>query len=203
MNVEDDGVTLTIIGAAGTTANAYDSEGTFLGSTVLDENGQGTIVVPQSNGGNAYVTLTDAGGKVSPETHVTLPDTLAPDAPVVTVGADGVTLEIEGEPGATAEAFDGDGNSLGTVVLDGSGQGTIVVPESQGGVITVTQTDAAGNPSPETPVTVPDTLAPEAPVVTVGADGVTLEIEGEPGATAESACSGRPPDCYSPNRCPS
>ena len=60
-----------------------------------------------------------------------------------------------------ANVHDADGNLLGSTVIDGSGQGSVVVPPSHGGDAVVTLSDAAGNTSPETPVTLPDTFMPD------------------------------------------
>src|SRR5690606_40957234 len=76
---------------------------------------------------------------------------------------DGLTLDIEGEAAARAKVYDPDGNMIGTGVLDQNGQGQVVLDKSNGGEFGVSLTDAANNTSPKTPVTVPDTLAPEAP----------------------------------------
>ncbi|MBK0024531.1 hypothetical protein IAE29_25050, partial [Ochrobactrum sp. S46] len=113
------------------------------------------------------VTQSDAAGNESGSTPATLPDTLAPDAPTVVVGEDGVTLTITGESGATATIYDAEGNPLATVPLGPTGEATYTLPESNGQAITVTQSDLAGNESGSTPATLPDTLAPSAPVVVV------------------------------------
>ncbi|WP_421567131.1 Ig-like domain-containing protein, partial [Ochrobactrum sp. EDr1-4] len=91
----------------------------------------------------------------------------------VAVGEDGVTLTITGEPGATATITAADGSPLGTVVLDGDGAGSILLDPLNAQDVTVTQTDVAGNVSDAAVVPVPDTLAPDAPLVevAVGEDG--------------------------------
>jgi VCBS repeat-containing protein len=165
VTVGPDGRTLTITGEAGATADVYDAAGLPIGSVVLDGSGNGSIVVPESNGGDASVTLTDAAGNISLETPVVLPDTLAPMPPVVVLGEDGVTLAIEGEAGATATVSDADGNVLGTVVLDEDGLGSVKVPASDGGNAEVTLADDAGNVSDATAVLLPDTQPDNLPTV--------------------------------------
>jgi len=182
--VGDDGVTLTITGEAGATATVTAADGTPLGSVVLDEDGVGTVTVAPSNGQAVAVTQSDAAGNASGETPATLPDTLAPDAPTVVVGGDGVTLTITGEAGATATVTAADGTPLGSVVLDEDGAGSILIDPINAQDVSVTQADVAGNVSDAAIVPVPDTLAPAAPTVVVGDDGVTLTIIGEAGATA-------------------
>ncbi|NKX15883.1 hypothetical protein HGG75_06045 [Ochrobactrum pseudogrignonense] len=93
------------------------------------------------------MTLTNAANNESPGTAATLPDSLAPDDPAVTVGEDGVTLTITGEPGATATIYDAQGNPIATVPLGAEGEATYTLPESNGQTVTVTQSDAAGNES--------------------------------------------------------
>jgi VCBS repeat-containing protein len=182
--VGEDGVTLTITGESGATATIYDAEGNPLATVPLGPTGEATYTLPESNGQAITVTQSDLAGNESGSTPATLPDTLAPSAPVVVVGEDGVTLTITGEPGASATIYDAEGNPLATVPLGEEGEATYTLPESNGQAITVTQSDAAGNESSATPATLPDTLAPDAPTVVVGEDGVTLTITGEPGATA-------------------
>src|SRR5690606_20709682 len=156
-------------------------------------NGQGSVTVAPSNAFDAVVTLTDAADNESLPTPVTLPDSLAPDAPEVTVGEDGLTLDIDGEPGATAKVYDGNGDLIGTVVLDGDGQGTVVVPASEGGNAYVTQTDAANNVSPQTPVPLPNTFIPDALEMVADAavlqHTVTEQTEAEPSMDEKSETS--------------
>ena len=184
VTVGPDGVTLIIEGEPGATATAYDPEGEIVGTTVLDEFGDGEIVLAPSNGGEFTVRLNDDNGNMSPEAEVAVPDTLAPAAPVVTVDEDGLVLTIAGEPGATVTLFDEEGSEVDSVVLDGSGNGTITLDPSNGGAYEAIQTDGAGNSSEPAAVAVPDTLAPAAPGVTVDEDGLVLTIAGEPGTTA-------------------
>ena len=110
-------------------------------------------------------------------------DTEAPSAPSVTVGEDGRTITIKGEPNSTATIYNAAGDVIGTVVLSGDGTATFTLPSSNGQNVTVTLTDGSGNESSETPVTLPDTLAPNAPTdLVVSNDGSQLSGKGEPGA---------------------
>ncbi|MEN5300522.1 Ig-like domain-containing protein, partial [Brucella sp. TWI559] len=74
-----------------------------------------------------------------------------------TVGSDGVTLTITGEPGGTATIYNADGSVLDTVDLGETGTATYVAAASNGQDITVTQSDAAGNESEAASATLPDT----------------------------------------------
>ena len=109
-------------------------------------------------------------------------DTKAPDAPKVnsvTAGATAVTGTAEA--GSTVEVTLPNGSKASAK----AGQdGNFSVPVSalkEGDKVSVTATDAAGNKSTPTTVTVPDTTAPAAPKVnpvTAGATAVTGTAEG-------------------------
>ncbi|MEN5300388.1 BapA/Bap/LapF family large adhesin, partial [Brucella sp. TWI559] len=108
-------------------------------------------------------------------------DTLDPDAPTVTVGSDGVTLTITGEPGGTATIYNADGSIIATVPLGVGGSATYELAQSNGHNLLVTQTDEAGNQSEASAATVPDTLAPAAPTdLSVSPDGNSISGKGEP-----------------------
>lgn len=110
-------------------------------------------------------------------------DTTPPEAPIVTVGNDGVTLSIRGEKNTIAKIYDQSNNLVGEVKLSEEGTGTFVLPNSNGGDYVVTLTDDAGNTSDGTDVTVPDTLAPDAPTnLIVDELGSSLSGIGEAGA---------------------
>ncbi|WP_368893009.1 Ig-like domain-containing protein, partial [Escherichia coli] len=62
-----------------------------------------------------------------------------------------------GEPGATVHVQDASGNPLGSAVVaaNGSFSVTLTTPQANGQVLEVSQTDPAGNASPEVAVTAP------------------------------------------------
>ncbi|MBK0045533.1 hypothetical protein IAE29_19540, partial [Ochrobactrum sp. S46] len=123
---------MTITGEPNTTATIYNSTGGVIGTVGLSGDGSATFTLDPSNGQVVTVTLTNAANNESPGTAATLPDSLAPDDPAVTVGEDGVTLTITGEPGATATIYDAQGNPIATVPLGAEGEATYTLPESNG-----------------------------------------------------------------------
>ncbi|MCP1635628.1 VCBS repeat-containing protein [Kerstersia gyiorum] len=127
-------------------------------------------------------------------------DNEAPGAPTdVGFADDGKTLVGKGEPGATVNVKDQDGNPVldangdpitGKVDDDGNFSVVIEPPPAAGTEFDVTLTDGAGNESDPTKVvapgepTNPDTEAPAAPTdVAFAEDGKTLTGKGEAGAT--------------------
>ena len=77
------------------------------------------------------------------------------------------------------------GATLGTAIVgpNGAYAVTLTTPQVNGQPLTVVQSDAAGNPSPASPVIAPDLTAPLAPIGTVSGDGTSLTGTGEAGAT--------------------
>ncbi|MEH7108742.1 Ig-like domain-containing protein, partial [Bacillus sp. JJ1764] len=92
--------------------------------------------------------------------------TAAPDAPVVNPVTDAdAVITGTAKVGVTVTAEVGE-VELGHVVVDGSGKFTIPIAKQVAGTkIVVTATDAAGNTSEKSEVTVKDVTAPAAPVV--------------------------------------
>ncbi|WIG97757.1 Ig-like domain-containing protein [Myxococcus sp. SDU36] len=135
------------------------------------------------------VRAVDAAGNVdpTPATRTWTVDTTAPDAPAIDVPANGVSVPTQ-QPVISGTAQPGilvtvtvDGDVLGTAPVDANGDWTFTPPVmlDQGThTVTVTATDAAGNvsdPSAPTSFTV-DTVAPDAPEITLPGDGTTLAI---------------------------
>ncbi|SUJ24274.1 Uncharacterised protein [Sphingomonas paucimobilis] len=135
--------------------------------------------------GTLTVTQSDAAGNASPAASVAAPDLTPPTAPTATIDDEGTSISGTGEPGATVSVRDGAGVVLGSTTVDAQGNYTLALdtPQANGEALTVTQSDAAGNPSPATPLTAPDITPPAAPTATIGADGVTITGIGEPGTT--------------------
>ncbi|WP_047867335.1 Ig-like domain-containing protein, partial [Sphingomonas paucimobilis] len=149
-----------------------------IGTATVGADGSYTIALPTgtADGRPLTVTQTDTAGNVSPATSAATPDLVAPAAPTAALNADGTVLTGTGEPGATVQVSDANGQPLGTatVATDGTYSVTLPAGTADGQVLTVTQADAAGNVSPPTTATTTDTTAPGAPVATVSADGTTL-----------------------------
>ncbi|MFK3940268.1 BapA/Bap/LapF family large adhesin [Pseudomonas monteilii] len=189
LQLADDGRTLTGLGEPGARVTVRDASGAVLGIATVAADG--TFSVPlgsaQQNGQALSVVQADAAGNASPATSLAAPDVTAPVAPAaLQLAADGVTLTGTGEPGATVNVRDAQGTVLGTglVGADGTFSLTLTRPQLDGQNLTVQQTDAAGNLSPVTPLTVADLTAPTAPTqLSVASDGLSLSGRGEAGAT--------------------
>ena len=189
LSVSDDGLNLTGTGIPGTTINVRGTDGTLLGSTVVGADGNFSVPLEgiPSNGQQVIVDQTDPNGNTSEGVPVTLPDLTAPAAPSdLALSADGLTLSGNGEPGATVTVRDASGNVLGTAVVAADGTFAVSLDSAQldGQTLSVEQADAAGNVSPSTGYVAADATAPGVPTnLLVGADGLALTGNGEPGAT--------------------
>ncbi|MGK6319254.1 Ig-like domain-containing protein, partial [Sphingomonas sp. DT-204] len=189
-DVDDTGTVVTGTGEPGAAITVRDPAGTVIGTGTVAGDGSYsvTLTTPQTNGEVLSVTQADAAGNVSPEVIATAPDITAPDAPTAVVNDTGTVVTGTGEPGATVEVRDPDGNLVGTgpVGDDGSYTVTLTEPQANGESLTVIQTDPAGNASDPTTALAPDITAPDAPTnLAVGDDGITLTGTGEPGASVE------------------
>jgi VCBS repeat-containing protein len=185
--IDTQGTNISGTGEAGATVTVRDAAGQTLGQATVDAQGNYTVALtsPQANGGTLSVTQADAAGNVSPPTTLTPADTTAPAAPVVTLDQGGTIVTGTAEPGATVQITGPDGQILGsaTVGADGSFTAPLSAAQTNGETLSVTQTDAAGNVSPATTVTAPDTTAPLAPTATIDAQGTSITGTGEAGAT--------------------
>nr|WP_263643041.1 Ig-like domain-containing protein [Cobetia amphilecti] len=104
----------------------------------------------------ATLTVTDNAGNDNSFTADSIKDTIAPDAPILEP-TDGTTLAGTGEPGASVEITDGDGNVVDIVDVedDGNFEVTLDPALEDGTELTATATDPAGNASgPSNPVVV-------------------------------------------------
>ncbi|WP_349875260.1 Ig-like domain-containing protein, partial [Pectobacterium cacticida] len=184
-----DGTAISGNAEPGSTVTVTDGGGNNLGSVEVGEDGSFTIPLnpPPTNGESITVIVSDAAGNASPPTTVTAPDTTAPDTPTdLAVAGDGTAISGNAEPGSTVTVTDGDGNNLGSVEVGEDGSFTVPLnpPPTNGESITVIVSDAAGNASPPTTVTAPDTTAPDVPTdLAVAGDGTTVSGNAEPGST--------------------
>ncbi|TDP93519.1 invasin-like protein, partial [Leucobacter luti] len=148
------------------TVTVKDASGFTIGTGVAGSDGSFTITLsPAAGEGEVLaVTATDADDNVSAPTLVTV-DAVAPDAPVVDP-TNGAKVSGQAEP----ESFVVVKNEAGVVLGEGFADkdGNFAFPLSpaaaEGEELSVTATDAAGNTSEPTVVTV-DAQAPDAPVV--------------------------------------
>ncbi|MFG8099604.1 Ig-like domain-containing protein, partial [Pseudomonas aeruginosa] len=167
----------------GSSVTLTDGNGNPIGQTTADANGNWSFTpsTPLPDGTVVNVVARDAAGNSSPPASVTV-DAVAPATPTVDP-SNGTTLSGTAEPGATVTLTDGNGNPIGQVTADGSGNWsfTPATPLANGTVVNATATDASGNTSPGSSVTV-DSVAPATPVVNPS-NGTTLSGTAEPGAT--------------------
>ncbi|MEQ6710786.1 Ig-like domain-containing protein, partial [Pseudomonas aeruginosa] len=177
------GTTLSGTAEPGATVTLTDGNGNPIGQVIADGSGNWSFTpgTPLPNGTVVNATATDPSGNASPPASVTV-DSVAPATPVVNP-SNGTTLSGTAEPGATVTLTDGNGNPIGQVTADGSGNWSFTpgTPLANGTVVNATATDASGNTSPGSSVTV-DSVAPATPVVNPS-NGTTLSGTAEPGAT--------------------
>ena len=138
--------------------------------------------------GAATVTFEDGStATLTGDKTVTQADVTAPEAPTVNpVTADSTAVTGTAEAGSTVEVTLPNGS---TVSAKADQDGNFSVPVSgleEGKTVSVTATDAAGNKSTPTSVTVPDTTAPAAPTVNpVKAGATAITGTAEAGSTVE------------------
>ncbi len=184
--VTADGGAVTGGGEAGATVVVRDASGVVLGSGTAGADGAFTVrIAPaQANGETLSVTVSDAGGNVSPATVVTAPDITAPALPVAQIDGDGGTVAGTGEPGATITVRDAADTVIGTAIVaaDGSYSVTLTPAQTNAETVRVSQVDAAGNVSASASVVAPDFTAPAQPSATIAGDGASVSGTGEPGA---------------------
>ncbi|MEH7501363.1 bifunctional 2',3'-cyclic-nucleotide 2'-phosphodiesterase/3'-nucleotidase [Neobacillus drentensis] len=112
-------------------------------------------IAPLNAGTEVTVTATDAAGNTSAETKVVVKDVTAPNAPQVgQIIAPAKSVTGKAEAGSTVKVYEGN-TMLGSAIADKNEVFTISFKSAQtdGKVLTFTATDAAGNTSKATSVT--------------------------------------------------
>ncbi|WP_338746111.1 BapA/Bap/LapF family large adhesin [Pseudomonas putida] len=186
-----DGVTFTGRGEAGATVQVRDAGGNIIGTGVVGADGLFSITLApaQANGEALDVRLVDAAGNTSAPLQFDAPDITPPGAVSnIVVGADGLALSGRGEPGATVEVRDADGNVIGSGVVGANGTFLIDLnPAAQPGEqLSLVQTDPSGNASVALEYDVPLTTAPVSPSnLAIDADGTTLTGSAPAGTRVE------------------
>ena len=158
------GVTFSGHGQPNSPVTIKDADGTVLGTTVAEPDGSWSVAQsgPFLPGTHNLTVLNTTSDGTSTSTPLSV-NLVAPDAPLVDP-SDGRTVTGTAEPGSTITIRDGGGNVLGSTVTGGDGRFTFtpVIPFGDGTTLAVTATDAAGNESPATTITV-DAPAPATP----------------------------------------
>ena len=139
----------------GATVNVYDKDNNKVGTGTADNNGNFTVTVPGTVGGEQDLTVkaqNDAGEGDGATTKTPKDsDTTGPEAPtdlkVTGNPDDGYTVTGKTEPGAEVVITDANGTEVGTGTADGDGNFSIDVPGTVGPDkdLTVTPTDKDGN----------------------------------------------------------
>jgi len=188
------GAVVTGSGEAGAAITVRAADGTVLGTTTANANGDYavTLTTVQDAGGTISVTQADAAGNVSPPANLAAPDFVAPDAPVATLAPDGSAVTGTGEAGATVTVRDTAGVVIGSAIVAGDGTywAPLATPQANGETVSVTLTDTAGNISPPVDAVAPDITAPGTPTATLSGDGVLVAGTGEPGAVVTVTAPG-------------
>lgn len=186
-----DGQTLTGNAEPGARVQVRDASGALIGSAIVGPDGSFSLTLDpaQADGEALAITVTDAAGNSSAPLAYTAPDITAPALITgVVVGAGSVVISGRGEAGATVQVLDADGNVIGsgTVAANGTFLVELDAPVAAGESIVLVQTDAAGNPSPELSIIVPQTPVPEGPAgVVVAPDGSSVSGTAPAGSLVE------------------
>jgi len=140
-----------------------------------------TPSAPIPDGATLSIVAVDSSGNRSGTTTVTI-DSTPPADPVVNPG-NGTQVSGTAEPGSTVTVTDANNNPIGQTTADGQGNWSITpaTPLPDGSSVTVVATDAAGNVSNGTTVTI-DTSAPSDPTA-APTNGTLLTGTGEEGST--------------------
>ncbi|MBH3419263.1 BapA prefix-like domain-containing protein, partial [Pseudomonas putida] len=185
------GVTLTGRGEPGATVQVRDAAGNLIGSGLVNADGTFSLALSpaQANGEALDIRQVDAAGNSSIPLEFTAPDITPPDAVTdILVGPGGTALSGRGEPGATVEVRDADGNVIGSGVVSANGTFLIDLDPAaqQGEQLNLVQTDPSGNASVAVEYDVPLTTAPDSPSnLAIDADGTTLTGSAPAGSRVE------------------
>ncbi len=165
-SVTDQSTKVTGTALAGTQVKVK-ANGTVLGKGTAAEDGSFTIDIPvQKAGTELIVTAMDTALNVSYDARVKVLDVTAPLAPVVNkVNDQSRFVTGTAEAGAKVEVKNSEA-VIGTATAGTDGKFTVTIPvQTKGTVLAVTATDASGNVSAVSTVTVTDGTAPAAPMV--------------------------------------
>ena len=164
-----------------TTIEVRNPDGTIIGTTTTDDQGNFTVDLP-AGAANPGDTLTvvgkDVDGNESQPTEVTVPEDATVAAPTVTTvtGTTATGYQVTGtaEPNVTIEIHNEAGLVIATGTTDGAGAFTITLPTgtaTANEALTAIAKDAAGKESNPTAFKTP--ADPDAPVATPTVDKIT------------------------------
>ncbi|TQB63276.1 Ig-like domain-containing protein [Enterococcus faecalis] len=164
-----------------TTIEVRNPDGTIIGTTTTDDQGNFTVDIP-AGAANPGDTLTvvgkDGDGNESQPTEVTVPEDATVAAPTVTTvtGTTATGYQVTGtaEPNVTIEIHNEAGLVIATGMTDGAGAFTITLPTgtaTANEALTAVAKDATGKESNPTAFKTP--ADPDAPVATPTVDKIT------------------------------
>jgi len=140
---------------------AADGTWTFTPTAPLDQGSTGIAVVATDAAGNSTT---------SPTTVVTVDSVPPADPSNLAINTQGTPVTGNADPGTTITIKDSGGTVIGTGVANGSGAFSVAVSPAQanGADLTVTSTDAAGNASDPSSLTVTGVTSglPDVPIIT-------------------------------------
>ncbi|WP_156027519.1 Ig-like domain-containing protein [Mycetocola saprophilus] len=197
--------TVTGTGENGTTIEVRDAAGVVLCSAPVTGGTWSCVVAPALTDGDheLVAVAVDAATNETPGTPLTITvDTVPPTIPVITAPLDGtvtnvvsLTLSGTGETGSTVEIHNAAGDVLCSAVVTAGAWSCELAPALTEGdhVLTPVATDAAGNETSGTAITITvDVTPPAAPVISSPVDGFVtndttpaLSGTGETGSTVE------------------
>ncbi|WP_088815958.1 MULTISPECIES: Ig-like domain-containing protein [Listeria] len=191
-NIKAPDLTVNAVGdkdtvVTGTTTPGASVKAVVNGKTItgtVDANGNYRIPTGKQPAGTSIAVTANIQNKETSQT-VIVKDVTAPNAPVVNpITEEDTVLTGTGEKDATVNVKLADGTEK-TGTVDANGNFSIVIPAQPGdSKIEVSLTDAAGNTSGKTIVTVESTVVPNAPQVNqVTEDDVVVSGTGEAGNT--------------------
>ncbi|WP_438775322.1 Ig-like domain-containing protein [Enterococcus sp. DIV0358] len=164
-----------------TTIEVRNPDGTIIGTTTTDDQGNFTVDLPvgAANPGDTLTVVgKDGDGNESQPTEVTVPEDATVAAPTVTTvtGTTATGYQVTGtaEPNVTIEIHNEAGLVIATGTTDGAGAFTITLPTgtaTANEALTAIAKDAAGKESNPTAFKTP--ADPDAPVATPTVDKIT------------------------------
>ncbi|MBC1459170.1 Ig-like domain-containing protein [Listeria newyorkensis] len=193
-DVTDKSTTVTGTGEPGDTITVKITDnGTSISYTgKVDDFGEYSIPVDRPNAdAKVEVIAKDSTGALSPKTSTTVKDVTAPDAPDVQAVLDSDTkVKGQGEPNCDVSVKLPSGGTV-TGRTDADGHFEVTIPKQQAGkVLQVTLTDAAGNESKLTSVTVQSSTVAIPTISGVTTDDTSVKGKGIAGAVVTLTIAG-------------
>ncbi|AVQ81292.1 hypothetical protein C4F17_10220 [Variovorax sp. PMC12] len=176
------GRAITGVAAAGALVTIKDATGAVVGSVTAAADGKYSITPASAptDGAELSVSATDTAGNASPVAKIRV-DGMPPAAPTANP-TNGTSITGTAEIGSLVTVKDASGAVIGSVTAEANGSYSItpVNAPAEGAALRVIATDAAGNPSTETRITV-DSTSPPVPTVDP-ANGTRITGNAEAGA---------------------